>query len=492
VLAAGIAAVAAPASACVYTQAPEPVGDPSAAFIGRKMSEAAAFVDLAVAESAVEARDPAGRPVGAKAITFRVLSRIKGASAERFLLFGRAFGAVDPAAQADSLGHWLDDAGRVVPFENVREAPLSRLQAISSCDPPQLAARPGRIYLVFRGADGRLLGPARFHADGAPVRGFPFADVGLPADSAWARQVMMLAVGAEPSSVPPASAPASASERRAVFRTPLSAAAARALLERAAVVPAAVTVVRGGATGEYRPGTGQAGPGLLDAALAWAQGWGGAEEGAAGLREIARQTVEAYGVYDLSADTVKRMAAEQLLALAASAEAGSPSVAAVTFAASPAAERALAASPQVLAVEPAAVSARVRGPATAGRPLEPVEIHRRLAALSGREVGAGEVEGDWRLAQVDSYMVPAGTLELSLKGGALSGRLACAPFSGRYALKGMAIQMTAPKPSIAACPKRETDWFGDFFWRDPVSTVRGTGAALVLQSLNATYRFERR
>lgn len=55
---------AAPAGACLYTSAPEPVGAASAPFFAGHMREAATFVDLAVAEETRPAfgGDPAWRP----------------------------------------------------------------------------------------------------------------------------------------------------------------------------------------------------------------------------------------------------------------------------------------------------------------------------------------------------------------------------------------------------------------------------------------------
>jgi hypothetical protein len=135
-----------------------------------------------------QARGPGGRLLPSSAITFRVLRRLKGNSPERFLLFGRGISPVDPATRPAELGHWVDEAGRVEPVANVREAPPQGRTMSTSCDPPDLQPALGRTYLVFREADGRLLGQLAFHRDSRPTEAFPIADVGLFAVSSWGRQ----------------------------------------------------------------------------------------------------------------------------------------------------------------------------------------------------------------------------------------------------------------------------------------------------------------
>lgn len=490
---AGAVTGTASAAACLYTHAPEPVGDSSAIFLGGRMWNAASFVDLAVAERGEQLRGPGGRAVPATAITFRVLRRLKGNSPDRFLLFGRGLAALDADAKPSDLRHWVDPEGRVYPFVNARELPAMGREMMTSCDPPDVEARTGRTYLIFREADGRLLGPLLFHPGQRPAEGYAFADVGLPADSSWARHVPHPEYRTRP--VPDVTT--DDAHGLLLFKAPVTAATAKSLARRAGAAPFAVTVVRGASRAEYRLATELAWLELFDDAVAWAAS---NRADPAGLRELARRTVDAHSAYDIGTDGAKRDHALDLLALANPGDDAAPLVAGFAFQGDAAVRRALATSPAVASVQAAArIRGRVGAPpadrierpsAPSGEPTAEV-LHQRLAALAGREVADAALAGAWRLTDVDGIAVLADTLRLRLGGGQLSGTLSCRPFEGRYRLVGLTMTFDAPKPSLATCPKRETDWLGEGFWAEPVATVRGTGAELVLARGNARYRFVR-
>jgi hypothetical protein len=483
----------APAPACQYTHAPEPVGDSSAIFLGGRMFDAASFVDLAVAERADRLRGPDGRPLPTAAITFRVLRRLKGDSPDRFFLFGRSLAALDPSAKASDLRHWVDPEGRVYPFTNARELPARGREMMTSCDPPDIEARAGRVYLVFREADGRLLGSLPFHPGQRPAEGYAFADVGLAPDSPWARHVPHPEYRRrpEPDGVP------DEAHGLLIFKSPVPAGTAEALARRAGAVPFAVTVMRGASRADYRLGTELAWPGLIGDAVTWASR---NRTDSAGLRELARQAVDAWSAYDLGTDTAKREYALDLLGLAEPEPVGQPLVAGFAFRGGAAVRRVLAASQEVAMVQPAVrIRDRLGAPPVASAPpsIPPAAdpfaevLHQRLAALAGREVADAAVAGAWQLADVDGIPIPRDTLRLRLDGGKLSGTLSCSSFAGRYRLVGLTMTFDAPKPSLATCAKRDTDWLGEGFWAEPVATVRSTGAELVLARGNARYRFVR-
>ncbi len=483
----------APAPACQYTHAPEPVGDSSAIFLGGRMFDAASFVDLAVAERADSLRGPDGRPLPTTALTFRVLRRLKGGSPDRFLLFGRSLAALDPSAKPSDLRHWVDPEGRVYPFTNARELPARGREMMTSCDPPDIEARAGRVYLVFREADGRLLGSLPFHPGQRPAEGYAFADVGLAPDSPWARHVPHPEYRRRPS---PEAVPDEA-HGLITFKSPVPAATAEALARRAGAVPFAVSLVRGTSRADYRLGTEVAWPGIIGDAITWASR---NRPDTAGLSELARQAVGSWSAYDLETDTAKREHALDLLALTRPEQAGAPLVTGFAFRGGAAVQRVLAASPDVAMVQPAIrvrgrLGAPLNGSAPPSAPLaaDPTAevLHQRLAALAGREVADAALAGAWRLADVDGIPVLPDTLRLRLGGGQLFGTLSCSSFAGHYRLVGLTIAFDAPKPSLAACPRRDTDWLGEGFWAEPVATVRSTGAELVLACGNARYRFVR-
>jgi hypothetical protein len=430
-----------------------------------------------------------------------VLRRLKGNSPERFLLFGRGISPVDPATRPAELGHWVDEAGRVEPVANVREAPPQGRSMSTSCDPPDLQPALGRTYLVFREADGRLLGQLAFHRDSRPTEAFPIADVGLFADSSWGRQVYQSSfdTAAPPNEAAEAAAGAAADEAHGTvtLRKPITAEAAEALARRAGAVPLSVTVARGSSRADYGFGAELASIGLFADALAWAGRSGTPPEA---VRELARQLATTYTAYDFETDGAKIANANDILALAREGE-GRPGVTAFVYRGGGEVRRRLQAEPLVASV---GLAVQVRGRiGPAGQPVPPEEarpfpnslqaadLHRRLAALAGLEVADAVLAGTWQLVDVDALPVAAGTLILRLGGGKMSGTLACSRFEGGYELKGQVLVFNTVKPSVAACAKAPTTWLGEGFFENPVATVRSTGSELILSRGNAIYRFVR-
>lgn len=494
------AALAGPAGACSYTHAPDPVGDSSARFIGGRMLDAASYVDLAIAERSDTVRGPDGAELPGKAITFRVLRRLKGSSPDRFILFGTGIMPIDPAAKAWDLGHWVDEAGRVEPFGGVREVPVQGRTLLSSCDPPDLRPALGRTYLVFREVNGRLLGPLVFHPGGRATEAFPIADVGLFAGSSWARQVYH--------SAPPRPNQASTIGRSdgapddlhgvVAFRTPVSAEAAEALARTAGAMPVSVTVAIGKSTAAYGLGSGFASLKLFEQASLWA---GRLSTPPEALRELARQLATTYTAYDFETDGAKIANARDLLTISAPQDQRTAAISGFVFRGGADVRRALQASAQVQSVAPA-VRVRERvGVSVAPLPPEetsafPVaigaaELHRSLSRLAGVSVSDATIAGTWRLASVDTLPVESGTLTFRLEGGRISGTLACSSFEGSYDLRGSVILFSTPKPPVVGCAKAETTWLGEGFFENPAATIRSTGAELVLSRGNASYKFVR-
>lgn len=106
---------ASPAAACLYTQAPEQVGDTSAQFLAGRMAAAASYVDLVLVEDdGTRALDEPATGV----ITVRSVARLKGAGPDRFSLFGTDL-TLRPEAERSftaPLQHFTREDGRVVPF----------------------------------------------------------------------------------------------------------------------------------------------------------------------------------------------------------------------------------------------------------------------------------------------------------------------------------------------------------------------------------------
>lgn len=188
------------ASACSYVQAPEEVGDTSAQFFAPRMFAAATNVDLVVVED--DGTRALGEPMTG-VVTVRSIARLKGNAADRFSLFGDGL-TLRPETGREYHGplqHFTLDDGRVVPFPYNEERaarmfgdgpPPASALPLTSCSPPQLAARSGHLYVVMRGADGRLLGEFDLYDD-VRARAFGFVPATLRGDDHWLRAVRLAA-----------------------------------------------------------------------------------------------------------------------------------------------------------------------------------------------------------------------------------------------------------------------------------------------------------
>lgn len=402
------ALAAAPAAACSYTHAPASVGGSTAAFIAGRMTDQAAFVDLATPERAEPMRTPDGRPLPAQAVTFRVVERLKGASPGRFTLFASGLKPAETRVQREPLLHWVDEnSGDVTPHATRWEAPATEQFGTTSCDPGFIEPVRGRTYLVFRAADGGLLGPVAFRRGARPARGFPFVDA---TEAEWLRAVRLYAKttgGQRPSAPAALPRPFEADPARAsvAFRRRLTEAEARRLLGAAGARPYVVYTHVGGQSGEHRlPETQASLDALAAARREIAATLGGPPGVSRGLGERARLVVRDYTPGQLAADPAKLRYARALVGSveesekrAAEARADGPFIYGVEFLGVQEVQRRLRASPLVREVRP---GYRVRGRVVAPEPLyerpepaasalpravdalTPAELHARLRALA--------------------------------------------------------------------------------------------------------------
>ena len=214
-LIAGALAALAPvaALACSIPQPPENTAGLTALF-ARKSVDAAASVEVAVAERATpilgaEALRPwlASRPASERTdalrlyrssmkqpmgqrITFRVVERLKGRGPATFTLNGGAFEKVarpDSEAVGGAPVHELDRTGRPVPFTvySPTEIAADNVVPLTSCFTSPVSAEKGAAYLVFRDARGRLLGPVAFYDSSSPARTYAYTRVNRTAPDPW-------------------------------------------------------------------------------------------------------------------------------------------------------------------------------------------------------------------------------------------------------------------------------------------------------------------
>lgn len=237
-----------PATACLYTQVPEPVGDSSAQFLAARMVAAASQVDLVVVEDDGSLNEPP-----TNVITVRSIANLKGGGPDRFSLFGTGL-TLRPEADhllTAPLQHFTREDGRVVPFpyneERQRQlfsnpgGPPPPPMTMTSCSPPELAGKTGRFYVVMRGADGRLLANFPLY-DGAPSPAFGWVPVTLANDDYWLRAVVLAA-----------SKPAVDGQPVLHLRNGTDPARIEAALQRAGVTAAAAFVTSGDWVDEIRP-----------------------------------------------------------------------------------------------------------------------------------------------------------------------------------------------------------------------------------------------
>jgi len=376
------------------------VGQPSGQFFAGRMMAEAAFVDLVVAETV----RPPERDVGPSIATFRVLQRWKGRSADRFTLLAGSAG--NPDEPVYGLFHWVDAQGRVYPHPSPWEMPASDTISLSTCDPGFIRPIPGRLYIVFRDAGGRLLGPVRMHEGEAPARAYPFVEVSGARDWSWFDSVTT--AGFRPPSPLSALAVAPPPPDRAlvVFREPLTPAAATAVLRRSGLRQHAVRIAFGEFIDEVRAPADEGQDDLVDAAARTAR----ENLGHAGAGDAARRWFTAEAAEALDYDGWLRMQAVAFIEgedrRARALRAGPARVASVEVSGTPSAISALAARSEVVVARldrhgeglPQAVSSRAPtweelDALARDRPVEAIaEDFGRL--FGGGSAGAGGARGD--------------------------------------------------------------------------------------------------
>lgn len=488
-------AAAQPAMACQYEFAPEPIGGPSAKFIGKKMGEAATFVDVAMAEGESEVRQPDGKPAVSKALSFRVLDRWKGNSPDRFILFGWAPPkAVDQPSW--SMTHWVDGQGRVEPFESIRESSVAMPAGMTSCDPSALAVTPGRIYIVYREADGRLLGAIQYHEGGRAVRGTSIVEGALWPDNDWARELHIGA--AYEGRKKPQLRTVDPARTIVRFRRPIAAVRVSELLRRVGAQPYAVRMVRGEVRSEYRLDAGQAWPGIVADAATWANA---ARTDPALIKAQAAALIDKYAVRDLTNDGSKQRTAQTLMAVgAAEAERGPALVESVAVVGNDGVRRALAGLAEVAEATAAVL---IRGRVASGPvPVEAVPsgawlqedgvpLYRRLAKFAGRDLPVSALEGSWKLVGTSYENYTDDVMTLTFADGRVSLTSPCVPATaGTYRYEGLVLEIEMEKQSVKACPQRSSYRLADYWFGDnKMLTVRANGDALTLIGTGGEYIF---
>ena len=403
---------ATPALACLYTHAPEPVGGPTATFVARRMVDAAAYVDIAVAESSQSARSPLGEwPVST--VTFRTRERLKGASPERFSLFASGLKPVGSEVEAAPLLHWVDEkTGGVYPHAT-RWEPIPDEAIGTSCDPGFIEPVRGAAYLIFRDAKGRLLGPVEFHAGQRPTRGYAF--VQAAPDTEWVRAVRLNSALRSPRAEAPGTGelppPVAVDTTRgsAGFRRLLTVSEARGLLSRAGARPYVVYTSVGGMQGAHRVPPEQASLEAVGGARPQAAAQIGSPSPSRGIAARAQAVLDEYTAEQLARDASRLEYARMLIGAvareherAAEARSNGPFIYGVEFLGGPEVRKRLSASPLVGEVHqgftvrgrpaaPQPANAVYAPPASTPPPavaaLNAVEIHARLQALAA-ELGA--------------------------------------------------------------------------------------------------------
>ena len=265
-MAAAIASAAwsVPASACQWPYEPEPIGWATADYFSKGIVAAASTVDLVVAERSRTV--PLPQIGDTQATTFRVLQRLKGSSPDRFTLFTVA---AAPGIELPKPAHMVDDDGRVRPFQWPTEAPPGDVMITNSCSPGHIVAQPGKLYLVSRDAQGRLVKGIPL-AGGQAHSAFTFVPAGLPRFDPWYDGLFLAsAIERERPGARVASVQVQPTDRVATirFQRPQSPAAVAALLRRIGATPFAVHVAAGDLVDETRMPIDRASASLLTEAV---------------------------------------------------------------------------------------------------------------------------------------------------------------------------------------------------------------------------------
>ncbi|WP_417318413.1 hypothetical protein [Erythrobacter aureus] len=123
------------AQACSYTQRPEEVGHTTSEYFAKEMLAAATYADLVLVEDdGTRAMDT--RPAGI--ITLRTIARLKGNSADRFIVFGSplTFSPDKERIFAAPLQHFTSETGQVTPFSYLEERPTLLFPSAAEDSPP--------------------------------------------------------------------------------------------------------------------------------------------------------------------------------------------------------------------------------------------------------------------------------------------------------------------------------------------------------------------
>ena len=122
-----------------------------------------------------------------------------------------------------------------------------------------------------------------------------------------------------------------------------------------------------------------------------------------------------------------------------------------------------------------------------------MELHGRLAAIAGRGIPPKALEGSWRLVGTYESQFDEEVMTLTFRNGSVTASFPCIPpVVGTYKLEGQAIEIAMPKPSLKACPQRNSFWTADYFLGDSkLMTARLSGDKLVLIGNGGEYRFTR-
>lgn len=370
------------------------------------MVDAAAYVDLAVPERAQPMRTPDGRPLPAQSVTFRVIERLKGASPDRFILFAGSLKPAGTKVEPVPLLHWVDEAtGGIYPHATPWEAPATEQFGMTSCDPGFIEPVSGRTYLIFRDADGGLLGPIAFHSGQRSARGYAFTEQAQAYEGEWARTVQRhsgrsaTGVPATARDVLPPAFEADATRASASFRRLLTEDEALNLLRATGVRPYAVHMYVQDRSGEHRVPDEQASLDTIASARRQVAATIGAPPRSRGLMVRARAVVEAFTPDELAKNSAQLAYARALVGsverekhVAAAARSDAPFIYGVEFLGEPEAQRRLAASPLVSEVRP---GFRVRGRAAVPQPHNaffgqdnPAAVPSTVANLSAAELHA--------------------------------------------------------------------------------------------------------
>lgn len=480
-----------PASACQWEFAPEPIGGPSAAFIAPRMATQATFVDIALAEGASEISLPPGVRRGAsQALSFRVIKRLKGHSADRFILFG-GLGNAKPGGEW-GMTHWVDKEGRIYPHRGLSEGTPALPESMTSCDPPGLTVAAGRLYVVLREADGRLLGSVPYHP-GLDAAGTAIALAGEAEPDDFTRQLLMVLDSTVRNRLPePAAAPESG-RAILVLRRPLVLKEAQALLQITGAQPFGALLKRGNTTTDYRLGSEYAFPRLLDDAINYTAKASTAPQLSKALagRIVDQVPAASFDDYDPTQGV-----ASGIVALGRSVEQGTPAFLTIDVIADPVAQATFARHPNVLRVEPAR---RIRRAITAGTlppyqapELDRATIYPQLTRLAGRGFSPNALDGEWKVTgSFEPFKkVP---VTLRLRGGNAEASSDCfAPARGSYRLDGLILTLALAKPDLSQCAKTQEYWSLDYLFGDKSFTVRLDGDQMRLQgSAGSDFSLER-